>query len=510
MPRIPKDATPDVQRSMKELWQELELLKRASITDMHGRRLSNTGKPKERRDYANKGYIDDMIGDFRAEVEKDIKRLSKLRTKGGGGTSLPPSGCGDFSFGYWYTDVIHNNGGGAFESEVKGYTNSAFVFDRDGGDTNVGTSDRIANLTAIIGRLAAAGFNLWLDVGPNAFLQPADMIQAAQAKWDKVKYILCGDEPDLTAAQANVIITQVKNLVTDAGLAQKPIGVTIGAEYLSSDIWDANWDFINIEAYTIPCVPGGCGASTAAAEIAAVKGRIDQMKSRIAATKQIHIVMQGYDRTGSFTNIPILAALNAATYFQMAKGDARVKGINIFAYARPNNPGTAGGGSQQHPELKVEHQKIWADCAGGVATTGASKKCQGDPRPCVGAPACCDGGTSNPCECPRLCEGGSYAGPIGLATTAMVAAHPELFVAGTTTFLSLATATQFRGYVTVEVNTTNLTLEAADDTADAKQVLVRLRTAPQFREDYAVWATDLTPRWPPGSYRATCWPGAFN
>jgi hypothetical protein len=100
-------------------------------------------------------------------------------------------------------------------------------------------------------------------------------------------------------------------------------------------------------------------------------------------------------------------------------------------------------------------------------------------------------------------------GPVGAATAATVAAHPELFIPGTQQFLGFPEAILFRGYVTVYINTNNPTLEAQDD-VDQKQTQVRLRTAPQFKEDYAVWATDLTPRYPPGSYRATCWPGAFN
>lgn len=500
MPKIPKDATPDIQRSLREVWQALDQLQRANITDLHGRRMSNAGNPKQRRDYTNKAYVDDALQQFRTEVQKDIRRLSKLRTQMG--TTLPPPGSTDFSFGYWYVDNLSAPPGQS-ENEVKGYTNTAFVFDRDGGTSEVPPADRIANLTAIIDRLATAGFQIWLDVGPNDFLQPADMIEAAKDNWSKVKYVLCGDEPDFAPVEEfNTLIALVKNLILDNGLAMKPIGVTVGAEYLVTDIWDANWDFVNIEAYTIPCDDSGCGAPTAEEEIAAVKGRIDQMKARIAGTKFLNIVMQGYDRNGAFEDIEILAALNAATYFQMAKGDTRVRGINIFAYNRE-------GGSRDHPELKSEHQKIWADLTGGTSSSGA-KKCIGDPRNCEGAPTCCDGGLSNPCCCPRLCEFGSYMAPISAAETQMIVAHPELFVPGTQKFIGIPEALLFRGYVTVEVNTSNPTLEAVDDPDDGKQVLVRLRVNPEFREDYAVWATDLTPRFPPGAYRATCWPGEFG
>src|SRR5262249_15633930 len=146
----------------------------------------------------------------------------------------------------------------------------------------------------------------------------------------------------------------------------KPVGVTLTPDTaLNNDIIYADWQFINVEAYTQPCSCQACGAATAAEEIQAVGGRTAAIKAPLPASKFLTLAMQGYDRNGAFTNLPVLTELNRATYFSMAKGDPRVRGIIIFDYSRQGNQcGTGasyGFGTRGHPELVAAHREIWAD-----------------------------------------------------------------------------------------------------------------------------------------------------
>lgn len=493
--KIPANASPEIQAAFRELHQRLDELKRTDRTqDLHGSRIGNTGIPVEARDYANKGYVDAMIKKVLTHVDKVTKVVKRVATSGGGGTPAPPGALIDF--GYWYVDTVVQ---GQFEPVVKAWTNLAFVFDRDGGTSDTPPSERMANITSICGRLAAAGFKIALDIGPNSFLQPQQMLDAAAPSWAKVGYVLLGDEINMTVAEANAAIADAKTRMSNMGLALKPIGATLDVDTgLTSQIVNANWDFLNIEAYvTADCQSGNCPEP---ADILACKVRVQQTMARIPAAINIAIVMQAYDLSGALTNIPILAQLNAATYFQMAKGNARVKMINMFAYSRT-------GGSKDHPELVEEHKRIWADMNGGTVPVGGEKKCAGDPRNCVGLPVCCNGGLSNPCNCPRLCEGGQYMQQVETSTIAMIQAHPELFAPGSPpVLLGQTQGVQLVGYIAAYIITNYPTIKAIPDPGDGKQMLVRQLVLPTFREDYRVWNSDLTIALPSGGgYRATCW-----
>jgi hypothetical protein len=291
---------------------------------------------------------------------------------GGQGTAGAGGGVGastpSIDFGYYNVDTAR---WGQLEAEVTSWTNLLYAGGNDAGFSETLPAERQANLAALVERAAAGGFEIMLDLELGGPLTEGDVLLAAAAHWDHVSYLILGDELDMPQADADGEIALLHQRIQNLGLDDsKPVGVTLtSAVTLSSDVVLAGWDFINIEAYTDPCSCGSCGAASASEEIAAVGDRVAQMKARIPATTELTIVMQGYDRNGAFVDIPVLAELNRATYFAMAKGDPRVKAIVIFSWARAGNTcGTGAGfgfGSRGHPELQAVHQEIWADLTGG-------------------------------------------------------------------------------------------------------------------------------------------------
>jgi hypothetical protein len=270
-------------------------------------------------------------------------------------------------FGYYNVDTVRY---GFYMNEVTGHTNLVYIGPSDAGTSETPPQERKAQLAELVQRAAAAGMAIMLDIELGGPLTVGDVLLAARPHWNSVKYVILDDEPsdrDFTIAQVNAEIDSLRQRMRNLGLDDsRPVGVTLTPNVtLQDQIIFANWDFINIEAYTQPCSCQSCGAGTAQAEIQAVANRVAQMKARIPSSKFLTVVMQGYDRNGAFTNIPVLAALNRATYFSMVRRDPRVRAIVVFSYGRRGNQCPTGPnfgfGTRGHPELLSVHHEIWED-----------------------------------------------------------------------------------------------------------------------------------------------------
>ncbi len=497
--RIPRDAPPEVVQAFKDIAKELEKLSGTrGRVDLHGTKIGNTGDPSSPRDYVNKAYVDAAIRQVTSTVAAVTKGIRKVR--GSSGSSAPAPAPTPLDFGYYRVDTKQQVAG-EYGAEVRSYTNLVYTGGVDGyTDTSTPPATAKANLAASISRLANAGFSIMLDVEVGAGrLSVGDALDAARPKWDKVKYLILG-EIDLTSpTRTNADITYLKNQVTNRGLTLKPIGFTADGPdiVVQNDLSAFNFDFVNLEAYS-PTVP--CGTDPAAEALRVVTSLLRQ-KSAVPVAKFLTVVLQGYDRNGACADQAVIDAINRASYFSGVKGDSRVKAMVIFAYARP-------GGTRERPTLKAVHQEIWRDMQGPGTTlpTANAKKCIGETRNCDGTPACCSGGTTNPCNCPRLCVADvQYANIVEAATFATIQANPGWFSAPQQ-LNSEANALLFSAAVATQITAANPTIRAVRDPADGKQVLVRRLTNPEFREDYRVWNTDLTVAFPSGSgYRATCW-----
>jgi len=284
-------------------------------------------------------------------------------------------------FGYYNVDTIRY---GFYVDEVTSRTNLIYIGGADAGVSDTPPAELYANLRLLIARAAQANLQIMLDIELGGPLTVGAVLQAAQPHWERVKYVILADELSdphpgcapghcYTVAEINNEIDLLRRRMRNLGLDDsKPIGVTLTPDVaLDDEIVFANWDFINVEAYSQPCSCSACGAATAAPEIQAVAGRLAQAEARIPASTFLTVVMQGYDRNGAFTNLPVLTALNRATYFDMVKGDPRVRAIVVFSYGRRGNQcGTGAGfgfGTRGHAELIAAHQEIWDDITRPVA-----------------------------------------------------------------------------------------------------------------------------------------------
>jgi hypothetical protein len=148
-----------------------------------------------------------------------------------------------------------------------------------------------------------------------------------------------------TAALVEQKINSLKVLLNNKGLAYKPFGITLFKEQFGAvdGIYARNLDWVSVEPY--PDNPGGAGS------VAQVQAAIQNAKNLVyAAGKQLVIHATAYDRNGAFTNIPVLADVQDATY-NMVSNDPNVLAITWFAYARP-------GGTRTHPSVRAKHVYI--------------------------------------------------------------------------------------------------------------------------------------------------------
>lgn len=494
--KIPVNAPPEVIEAFKDIERELDRMKgRRGQVDLAGQRIGNAGTPVLDRDYVNKSYLDNAIDAIKKQVLGLTKKTKAVVVSGGAGTPAPTGGAIDF--GYYRVDTKQPIAGD-YGAEVKPYTNLVYLGIVDSGDSTTPTSERITNMAASMARLKANGFKIMLDVemGGGGQLSVAQVLDLARPHWEAVKYLVLG-EVELDHTLTNSLINSLKTQVQNRGLAMKPIGFVADDPeiVIRADLTRYNFDFAGLEAYS-PTVP--CGTNPTF-EVERIRTSLSRQKSAVPPNMFLVIVMQGYNRNGACDNVAVMEAINRATYFEMVKGDARVKAVTIFAYARP-------GGTRDHPTVKAIHQEIWRDISGGTQAPAVAKKCLNDPRNCVGVLSCCDGGSTNPCNCPRLCSADiQFASLVEASTHAAMQANPGLF-ASPGRLLNEASALLFARAVATTFTSTNPTLKAVHDPADGKQILVRRLVGAEFREDYRVWNTDLTVAFPSGSgYRATCY-----
>jgi hypothetical protein len=283
-------------------------------------------------------------------------------------------------FGYYRVDLV-TGGGASYADVVNDWTNLAYVdwyadaraFDYpEGGDM---TQVR-ANMDGILARVTGAGLEVMMDIayggawGPR--LTKAAILGTAAPYWDRVKYIILGDELTLSRAEANDRLDELRRAIANLGLAPRPIGVTLTPQLVLGgdappEILAASWDFISIEAYTPSCTCSACGRGAPADEAAAVVAQTRAQEARVPAGIDLVLVLQGYDRNGAFDRVDALAAVNRQSYFDLVKGNPRYRAMVAFNWQREGStcaehPYPAWGhGTSGIPELQAVHQEIWAD-----------------------------------------------------------------------------------------------------------------------------------------------------
>ncbi|MBI4064326.1 MAG: hypothetical protein HY401_08520 [Elusimicrobia bacterium] len=263
--------------------------------------------------------------------------------------------------GYFYAAGRY----GDFTSEVAGYTNLFIVWSNGySGDCWQGCgSAQAPQFQQGLQNAFNANKDIYIGIGhviPDADWSSrwSDMLDIAKPFWSKVKYLELYDEPDWDKNETEAKLNELKNLLNQKGMANRPMGIIYTTNaMLTGDAFTApslNW--VGIEGYIN--APGSPDSQT---NVNNLNSLLDQSKARVPSGKQIIFTMMAYDRNGNWTNIPTLADLQEPVYLK-AFNDSRVIAITMYSYARP-------GGSRDHPELKAKHQNI-AQAMGLTAPLG--------------------------------------------------------------------------------------------------------------------------------------------
>src|SRR3989344_5479094 len=263
-------------------------------------------------------------------------------------TDLPASEV-PLLMAYYITD-------GTYKNEVKDYVN-AFFTDGDINDpATIGQSIR-----DIVG--FGQGHKIILWGGSPAGWADAELA-VAKDYWDDVAWVYLDDESTWSKERTEQEINNYKAKVAALGLPQKPIGIsyTYGQFYNNSG-WNAgNLDYIGFEAY--PDVESQNDPNLAAW----IDARTDDIKRFVR--KPTFMIIQGYDRNFTWTNLQTLQQIQTSPYAHIAN-DPNMVAILIFSYGR-------GGGTRAlGPCISTEHKRL----SGAISRTAqpASIPCNVNP-----------------------------------------------------------------------------------------------------------------------------------
>ncbi|MEK7138657.1 MAG: pilin [Patescibacteria group bacterium] len=253
-------------------------------------------------------------------------------------------------FGYYHVDSQY----GDFKTEVKDYTNIQIILE----ESWIRPPD-ITNLD--IAKLNEA-FDESIGLGHKIVYMPSknsanwdQSINFAKPYWNYIEFIYLYDEPGWNKGTTEQQISNFKQLISAAGLSQKPIAINYtSAQILNGDGYQAgNLDIVGIEAYM------DVSQQNSNKLVEDLNKQIDQQKQKIG-NKKIFIVIQAYDRNGTWTNLNSLISMQTPPYLK-AYNDSRVIGLFAFTYARP-------GGTKDNGILKESHQTIWNAISGQVVS----------------------------------------------------------------------------------------------------------------------------------------------
>lgn len=198
---------------------------------------------------------------------------------------------------------------------------------------------------------------LCLEVDNPAYPDFTQAIDLFAPFWSSVELIDLRDEPDWTAAQAEVIGARVRNYIKTVGLAPKPVGITLEVlrQPFETDITKARGiDFWCIECYR------SVAEQDHSPEVLArdMRAHVLRTVEKLSPESKVLLIGQGYGRnineqTGlnNWRNEATLASLPKPTFDLLVELGGRGLGILWFSYGRPS-------GSREHQALLNEEKKI--------------------------------------------------------------------------------------------------------------------------------------------------------
>ncbi|MBI4119854.1 MAG: hypothetical protein HY454_00095 [Parcubacteria group bacterium] len=254
-------------------------------------------------------------------------------------------------FGYYHVDSQY----GDFKDEVKDFTNTQIILEE--------SWIRPPNITNLDIQKLNEAFDESIELGHKVVYMPAkdpnnweQSVNLAKPYWQNIEFIYLADEPNWDKATTERNISNFKGLVTRAGLSQKQIAVNYTPQQLQNGT-SHQADSLNIvgfEAYIDPSLQNSVDL------VQTLNSQIDASKQK-TGNKKLFIVIQAYDRNGTWTNLNSLISIQTPPYLK-AHNDSRVVGLFAFTYARP-------GGTKDNGILKESHQAIWGAISGQVVTT---------------------------------------------------------------------------------------------------------------------------------------------
>ncbi len=292
-----------------------------------------------------------------------------------------PAASHSMVFGYYFALGQYGN----YINEVKDYNNTTIILAESWIRPTDGTNDTAGLDSAFSAAVAAGQRIIYKPVDPSQTTYFNSSMNVASRYWNSVDYVYAFDEPSLDKASLQSYIDSLNTGLSQAGVSSKPIFVNFTSnQILNGDSWQAtNIDVVGIEAYVDPSQQNSNTLS------ATLTNQLNSEKSRIG-NKQMFIVVQGYNRNGTWTNLNTLQQIQTIPY-QNSYNDPNVLGLLVFSYAR------SGGTKDLGSCISTEHKRIFG------AITGAS-------QPATVA-----------------CSGGSSSGGTPAAVSGPVAAEPGWF-----------------------------------------------------------------------------------
>src|SRR3989344_5782549 len=252
-------------------------------------------------------------------------------------SSIPqslPAPTHSIMFGYYHVDSQY----GDFKDEVKDYTNTQLILQESFLRSDL---NNIQEFNDAFDETITLGHKIVYVLGTDW----NQGLNAVKPYWNNVEFIYLADEPSWDKATTETNITNFKNLVTQAGLAQKQIAINYTPQQIQTgtSYQAVNLDIIGFEAYVDPAKQDDPNILTI------LEDQIDASKQKIG-NKKMFIVIQAYDRNGVWKNMTYIQDIQITPYLK-SYNDSNVIGLFMFSYAR-------SGGTRDNPTLKTAHQLI--------------------------------------------------------------------------------------------------------------------------------------------------------
>jgi hypothetical protein len=259
--------------------------------------------------------------------------------------------------GYYFSDGRYGN----FTADVFPYTN-LFIAITDGA-VSTDIADWQTPLGTQMQNAAVQGKHILLimkDARNNAGAQQYSwdgVLEVAAPYWGAVRLVLIfdDDQSEMDPSDLAAEIAALRGRFSAHGLADRPVmaNFALNANGLLNPAAVAALGATGLDVIGVTAFLHHQNFPTPQDAASFLRTSVDAALAEVqAAGKQAFLNMQAFDRSGLFTNIPLLKALQEPIYLA-ARDNTTVIGIGMFSYAR-------FGGTLDHPELAIHHRRIAA------------------------------------------------------------------------------------------------------------------------------------------------------